>query len=342
MRIFSVITTIQPPTECIITLTQRLSKFNGRLVVAGDTKGPDSYDLPNTTFLSIQDQKESGFSLAERLPTKHYARKNIAYLQAMREGAQCIYETDDDNKPNQSWNARGEYLTDCKSVARDQGWVNVYKYFSDELIWPRGIPLNCIREATLPVLSKLAEPQRCPIQQGLVNNSPDVDAIWRLALDRPFEFDVTKADSVYLSPGTWCPFNTQSTWWWPVAYPLLYIPSYCSFRTCDIWKSFVAQRCLWELEMGIVFHPAEVIQDRNDHDLSKDFEDEIPGYLQNFKIKEVLEDCTLLPGTGNVINNLRICYDALVEAGIFPDKELQLLELWMNDCRQAMQTSCPQ
>jgi hypothetical protein len=37
--------------------------------------------------------------LAESLPTGHYARKNIAYLHAIRSGARCIYETDDDNAP---------------------------------------------------------------------------------------------------------------------------------------------------------------------------------------------------------------------------------------------------
>ena len=29
----------------------------------------------------------------------------------------------------------------------------------------------------------------CPVQQGLVNGSPDVDAVWRLMFDREFNFD---------------------------------------------------------------------------------------------------------------------------------------------------------
>ena len=120
-------------------------------------------------------------------------------------------------------------------------------------------------------LVPMSAPKRAPIQQGLVNGSADVDAIWRLVMDREFFFEPRA--SVFLEPGNWCPFNTQTTWWWPVAYPLLYIPSYCSFRMCDIWKSFVAQRCLWELDMGIVFHAPEVYQDRNVHDLMRDFRD---------------------------------------------------------------------
>ena len=81
------------------------------------------------------------------------------------------------------------------------------------------------------------------------------------------------ATEVWLGPETWCPFNSQSTWWFPVAYPLMYLPSRVSFRMTDIWRGFVAQRCLWELGKGIVFHAAEVVQRRNPHALLRDFAD---------------------------------------------------------------------
>jgi hypothetical protein len=119
-----------------------------------------------------------------------------------------------------------------------------------------------------------------------------------------------------------------------VAYPLLYIPSYCSFRMCDIWKSFVAQRCLWELDMGIVFHAPEVYQDRNVHDLMRDFRDEIPGYDKNREICEILAGLKLKKGEGAVSENLLICYEALVAKDIFPAKELDLVQAWMGALNQ--------
>ena len=140
-----------------------------------------------------------------------------------------------------------------------------------------------------------------------------------------------------LAPGQWCPFNTQTTWWWPAAYPLLYVPSYCSFRMCDIWKSFVAQRCLWELGTGVVFHPPEVIQERNPHNLTRDFEDEVPGYLQNHELAGLLETVPLEGDVVNVSSNLRRCYAALVESGIFPEKELLLVDAWIHDVESAIQ-----
>lgn len=332
--LYSIITTIQGPTASVHGLVARLSAIGGKLIVAGDSKGPFSYEGQlgepwPVTFLSLADQQDGRFTLAENLPIKHYARKNIAYLQAVSEGATCIYETDDDNTPNSSWHARTEYLVGGRSLREDgKRWVNVYQHFSDANIWPRGLPLDEIR-TPLPSAEVFNNKRRAPIQQGLVNGSPDVDAIWRLVMDREFDFE--DAPSVYLEPGNWCPFNTQTTWWWPVAYPLLYIPSYCSFRMCDIWKSFIAQRCLWVLGMGVVFHPPEVVQDRNPHDLMRDFCDEIPGYEMNRRIAEILDGLELAPGEENVRTNLRVCYGALVAAGIFPEKELALVDAWLVD-----------
>ena len=350
----AVITTIQRPTDCVLRLTECLVPREASLVVAGDTKGPDEFDLSavggfspeRLAFLTIDDQLASGFSIAELLPTKHYCRKNIGYLHAIRAGATCVYETDDDNAPLDSWSPRQQWINTLRFVGNrdDRGpqWVNVYRMFSDDLIWPRGLPLDRIHDPIVPTEapadSLKTSPDElgkywAPIQQGLANGAPDVDAAWRLILDR--EFDFTEGDSVMLAPGQWCPFNTQTTWWWPAVFPLLYVPSYCSFRMCDIWKSFVAQRCLWELGTGVVFHGAEVVQNRNPHNLMRDFSDEVPGYLQNQRIAEILESLSLKSDVAEVADNLRTCYVALVENEIFPEKELPLIDAWIADVVEA-------
>jgi hypothetical protein len=308
------------------------------LVVAGDQKGPQDYSIDGHNdavyFLSLNDQLDSPFELARLLPTGHYSRKNIGYLHAIAQDASCIYETDDDNAPLPAWKKRNEYLENARIVEtrgdkeQTQHWVNVYRYFSNENIWPRGLPLDAIHD-TLPSAIDGHGKVWAPIQQGLVNGSPDVDAIWRLTMDHKFEFD--NKTSVYLEPRNWCPFNTQSTWWWPVAYPLLYVPSNCSFRMCDIWKSFVAQRCLWELNAGVAFHAPEVVQERNIHDLMRDFQDEIPGYNLNRQLANVLMTADLLSGEKNVSENVYKCYEALVTENIFPDCELELVSAWLND-----------
>src|SRR5438270_335676 len=75
----------------------------------------------------------------------------------------------------------------------------------------------------------------CPIQQGLADENPDVDAIYRLAFPLPLTFRTDRR--IALGGSAWCPFNSQNTTWTREAFPLLYLPSYCSFRMTDIWRS---------------------------------------------------------------------------------------------------------
>lgn len=332
-RLISVITTIQAPTKSVQLLATRLASCaNAELVIVGDTKGPlgDEYDVDGATMLTYEEQKHSEFDLASLLPTGHYARKNLGYLWAISRGASCIYETDDDNAPNAEWTVRHRHPK-ARCVSR-QGWVNVYEYFLAELIWPRGFPLNSINVRgnlnASPTSGDVAT-VNAPIQQGLVDLSPDVDAVWRLVLDRKIVFE--RNSSVWLAPGAWCPFNSQSTWWWPDAFPLMYLPSYCSFRMTDIWRSLVAQRCIWELGHGLVFHASEVVQERNTHDLMRDFHDEIPGYERNTLLVEALSDLKLKAGEEHVPSNLLACYTRLVEEQFFAEEELQLVEAWLRD-----------
>jgi hypothetical protein len=310
-------------------LSGRIEQFGAKLFVIGDRKGPEGYDLVSTEFYSIGDQNKLGFEINRELPLDHYGRKNLGYLKAFTEGMALIYETDDDNYPLPRWIRR---LGEVEAIPVNQSkWVNAYQYFSCENIWPRGFPLDEINISKGRSLAD-SEPSitvYSPIQQGLANGSPDVDAIWRLVLDKSVEFE--DRPSIWLPPGSWCPFNSQSTWWWPEAYPLMYLPSHCSFRMTDIWRSFIAQRCLWELGYGVVFHTAEVFQERNEHNLMRDFSDEISGYLRNKELVQILSGLILEAGTGAQGQNLLACYRALVAEDFFPRDELKLVEAWLDD-----------
>lgn len=322
-----VITSIQTPTPSVMEMAKKARTSALRIVVIGDRKTP-SADWPNEIeFVSLEEQLDYDYKLAAKLPENHYSRKNIGYLLAISRQSSCVYDTDDDNAPLASWMPRTE-----KTRARrclESGWVNAYRWFSDTHVWPRGLPLDKVRHAAAP--ANLGNPieLEAPIQQGLANGSPDVDAVWRLLMDQAVTFNA--AESVSLPAGTWCPFNSQSTWWFPKAYPLLYLPSFVSFRMTDIWRSFIAQRCLWALGHGVVFHGAEVFQDRNPHNLLRDFEQEVPGYLGNEHIRNILEHLELLPGQGEVANNLLRCYEALIDASVIPSQEMQLVHCWLTD-----------
>jgi hypothetical protein len=308
-----------------------LRRVPSQLLILGDRKGPPAYPLAGAEFFALDRQLALPLRLPRMLPVNHYSRKNIGYLVAISRGAECIYETDDDNAPSANWQLRDRTVQAGK--VKGMRWCNVYRYFSDDLIWPRGFALDRIAAAGRkmpspgPVGSVIS-----PIQQGLADGSPDVDAIWRLVLAKPIRFRA--GASIALMPGVWCPFNSQSTWWWPEAFPLMYLPSCCTLRVTDIWRGFVAQRCLWALGGAVTFHGPEVVQQRNAHNLRKDFEDEVPMYLANDQIIQLLEDQPLDAGANAAGDNLLRCYETLVRHGILPREELPLVKAWLRDLKK--------
>ena len=322
-----VITTISAPNTPLREFAQSCKEAGWRFVVAGDAKTPAGFQLDGCRFLSLQDQLGSGFHLAGLGPTGHYSRKNIGYLAAIEEGAQVIVESDDDNLPRPDFTAARAARKTAPLIS-GAGWLNVYRYFSDRMIWPRGLSLDAV-QGSVPD----AGPEKdffAPIQQGLVDDNPDVDAVYRLLFPLPFQFEKPRG-RVALGRGSWCPFNSQNTTWFHEAFPLLYLPSHCSFRMTDIWRSLVAQRIAWEYGWSILFHGPTVRQERNEHDLLADFAEEVPGYVNNRAIAAALESVECSGSVQEIGENLKRCYAALAAGKWLPEAELILLNSWLAD-----------
>ncbi len=73
------------------------------------------------------------------------------------------------------------------------------------------------------------------------------------------------------------------------------------------------------------------MQARNQHDLMRDFADEIPGYLRNAEICNALGRLRLRAGVERVGESLRLCYQELVRLGVAEAKELKLIDAWLGD-----------
>ncbi|MDH3973746.1 MAG: STELLO glycosyltransferase family protein [Deltaproteobacteria bacterium] len=324
-----IITSIAGPRNGILVqYAKACAKRGVPFFLIGDVPSPQDFTLEGCRFYGIEDQQKLDFRCLKNLPLRHYARKNIGYLLAIREGAQIIIETDDDNVPEEGfWNERSE--VNEGAFIKGAGWVNAYSYFTDEQIWPRGYPLDLIKNTDFPSHIPHVKEIKCPVQQGLANDNPDVDAIYRLVAPLPLRF--RDEGNLILGEGSWCPFNSQNTTWFPHAFPLLYLPSFCSFRMTDIWRSFVAQRICWANGWGLLFHGPTVSQIRNDHDLMKDFNDEIAGYLHNRAICDSLAALPLKSGISGIPANMMKCYEQLTVLGHIDAKELTLLEAWLRD-----------
>jgi hypothetical protein len=333
-----VVTSIAPPQKILRALAEGSIQSQWDFIVVGDVPSPEDFSLEGCKFLSLKSQEKLGFAFAKSCPLRHYSRKNIGYLEAIRDGAEIIVETDDDNMPREDfWLPRQRHHSSRLLEAR--GWINAYSYFSSANVWPRGFPLEYLQnyEAGLERDEEAAS-LLCPIQQGLADENPDVDAVFRLTMPLPLNFEKGK---LALGRGAWCPFNSQNTTFYSEAFPLLYLPSYCSFRMTDIWRSFVAQRIAWENNWKLLFHEATVYQERNAHNLLKDFQDEIPGYLNNAKIAESLGALSLQPGTAAIPENLQVCYEALIKLAVIDARELTLLGDWLQDLRELEKEALP-
>jgi len=322
-----IITSISAPNAAMKSFAEGCKKSGIEFLVVGDSKSPKDFKLEGCRFISIEEQRELPLKLAKLLPEKHYGRKNLGYL--LSKNKSVIIETDDDNFPRpEFWNKKLDY-TEARTID-ERGWVNAYSYFSKENIWPRGFPLEDLQNS----IGKTKDLQQKKISgiaiiQGLADENPDVDAVYRMTMKLPASFE--KNDPLVLGNGSWCPFNSQNTVWKKEAFPLLYLPSYCSFRMTDIWRSFIAQRIAWTCGWNILFHSADVWQERNDHSLLKDFEDEVPGYLNNAKMCRMLEDLDLKSGVDHLCENLVRCYTLMIDNGWIGSKEKELVDAWCEE-----------
>lgn len=319
-----VVTTINSPQPAIHTISKLCTSDGWRCVVVGDKKTPDKWHSDGVDYLSVDDQQRLFPTLSEVLPYNHYCRKNIGYLYAINNGAKFILETDDDNIPLSKFGANLSRTIRGRLVGASR-WVNVYRYFTNHLIWPRGNPLNTIHDSGRYLGTTEVD---CPIQQFLANGDPDVDAIYRFLYKDELYFE--ESVPVILQNGSWCSFNSQNTLFYSDFFAALYLPCHVSFRMTDIWRSFIAQSVLWSENKNLSFLPPTVKQIRNQHDLTQDFRDEIDGYLENSRICRILEE-----ESKNWKNDMTIgkkvylAWTALHREHIINDQELGILDEWL-------------
>jgi len=326
-----VVTTIQYPTQ---QLTKLASIPGWHLLVVGDAKTPLDWNLDNCTYLSVEKQLSLDYELPKLLPMNHYSRKNIGYLYAIENGAEVIYDTDDDNEP------LGEleplFLSPSKNLQALQAdtgnCMNVYAYFGQPEVWPRGYPLEKICDSSNFTLGDVS-PAAIGIEQGLVNLDPDVDAIFRLTKGGEIFFEPHAP--AYLPAGTFCPINSQNTFFHPRAFCMLYLPSSVNMRVADIWRGYIAQKMIWDEGLLAAFSGPSAIQERNFHHLLKDFQGETDLYLKAQQLIDFLNDWQR-PTNINTSDALQQLTLNLAEKNFILEDEISLVRAWTQDLQKAL------
>lgn len=287
------------------------------VVVAGDAKTPAYWEQVTTTgvtYLSLGCQEKLAKELAAITPHNSYARKNFAYIYAIRElGAKQLLETDDDTF----------LLTDPLALlanptvyeAHGTDWPNPYVAYFEGDFWPRGLPLAVVNEtrpqSSVGALTKIdkidfnnGHQEPTLVLQCMVEGEPDLDAVGRMTCagsDRVVSTDfkaILRLRNEQYGVG-----NTQNTLWCgAIDLASLYFPVSVPMRYADILKMHIAQ-----LKTPFYYGPATAQQSRNYHDAMMDFHQEIELYLHT------MEDATALRTAA--ITTVAGAYAALVAKG---------------------------
>ena len=323
---FTVVTGIHGYTDAVLLCARK----QGTLIYVADRKTPRLEKTSTIQPLDLEMQARLGFALYEHCPFDHYARKNLGYLLAMRQGAHFILDTDDDNYIEEQHAKILDYSGLYRSVRAEAGpsrQVNVYSHFTPSFIWPRGLPLSAVHNKGVATKVERPDGEVC-VWQGLVNGDPDVDAIYRLLHGPEIDIQFDQGLPLVLSCNTYSPFNSQNTLWTRRAFPLMYLPSTVSFRYTDILRSFIAQRCLWAMDCRVGFVGTNARQERNEHNLLKDFKDEVPCHLTVEEVTSLLDGIRL---NGDPCHDLGVCYESLLGEGIVQERETLAVSAWLRD-----------
>ena len=192
-------------------------------------------------------------------------------------------------------------------------------------IWPRGLQINSINQINQKNIKNAQ--LNIGVWQHLADGNPDVDAIYRLVINKKIIFE--KNGNFVLDKNLFCPFNSQNTFWSSKAFLFMYLPCTVAFRYTDILRSYICQKLLWNKNMHLGFSSASVEQKRNYHDLMKDFKDEITMYETVNRVIEILNNISI--DKLNDSEALLLIYESLANEKIVSFEEVELVQLWIND-----------
>ena len=249
----------------------------------------------------------------------------------LQNGAEWIYETDDDNGGDLSSFWLSSRPVDALTPADTPPLFNPYPHFGQSTMWPRGYPLDRLG-SPLDRAYRLCRLDCPAVQQGLSDGDPDVDALFRLtrqpAAPLRLRFDPA-APSVGLRVGTMAPYNSQNTLHAALGFFALLLPVTVSDRATDIYRAYWAQRLLWLVGGNVVFHPPTVEHRRNAHSALLDSVQEQQMYRDAGRLTASLAAwrCQRLFLFDCLVDLTR----HLVQEGFLQQRDIDVVAAWVSD-----------
>lgn len=292
-----VMTTINLP-KILENICDNITKYTHMndvfMLIIGDKKTPleieryckeikDKYHV-DIEYLSIEKQKKALKKfpkLLKLIPYNTPDRVMLGCIIAYLKGCTRVIAVDDDNFPTDSDFIGFHSITgttmEIPLIKNDSGWFNVHSTLEDEKripFYPRGFPWKQRNEKSNE-RQFVTEEKKIVVNQGLVLEDSDVDAITRLFHPiRAIGFNLEYEPQFGLYSGVWSPFNFQNTCLSRELIPVYYRPL-STLRNGDIWTSYLINKLAQHFNDTITFGQPLVKQIRNVHDLFDDLEIEL-------------------------------------------------------------------
>jgi len=274
------------------------------IVIAGNERSPhDDIEVallktaaqhPEVAFdyLRPSDRRCQTSWVNEFIEPNHTHRRNLALLEALHHKAEMIITVDDDNFPaTYEWVSLAKHLIAVPNirpvVSSPSGWFDPGQLCEPPTVH-RGYPISQRQQPSMfnTALSKATEDRRIGVVAGLWLGDPDIDAMERIVNDPTIH---AISSSVTLAPGTWGPFDSQSTAVCRELAPLMFMWTDVG-RYDDIWCSYLMRAIMDATGWHVTYGEPLVRQERNPHNLLRDLKDEMFGYEHTETLCAFLRD----------------------------------------------------
>lgn len=341
MKIALCTTTIHVPHALKL---MRKCSANVEMFVAMDERTPDAACvLMHDVGANYHMAGTNAWKCSSAIGWNTLARRNIAFLEALKWGADVIYSWDNDNLPigTDHFDLIENLLRWSTPPAQSIGDFNGIKV-SNRGDWfdPGSLLVPPTRQRGMPWNQRAmnwAEPvvdAKIGVVSGLIVGDTDCDASTRIEKAPDIgSVHILGQAGVVVDPNNWTIFNSQSTAIIRELMPAFFMMPGTG-RHDDVFGSLIVQRVARERGYHVHLGKPFCHQARNPHNLITDLRAEIDGMENVEKLADLL-DHIQLPAK-DVIEDTRIIYEQLMHCSFIPEESAHAGLVWLEDCEGVM------
>lgn len=310
--------------------------------VVGDLKTPHTEvtaflaDIENAVYLPPEHQKH--WRCSEPIGWSCVQRRNIGFLEALKDGAETIITLDDDNLPMNDWYFRdfAQALTDPRPEMEDtwsglqiggpHAWVDIGK-----LMYPRdGIDPVVQRGTPQPRITNedisFVTDAKIGLATGVILGDPDTSAVDRISRSYPQVHQVSELlhQGVVLHPQSYAAVNSQNTAFLKQFAPSMFMAPGIG-RGDDIVAGLLTQRIMRDAGYQVHFGQPFVYQERHHHDLIADLKAEMWLNENVLEITDFLDRMSTAP---DAITSCRYFWGG---CNLFPQRTVEAALAFLED-----------